>query len=246
MDYWTLKKKPHGDPLWWSLDGVSDANCLAAYRFNSRNSEAEAKKDLTNKYGDISNSGCSWSSGNGYYVNNTNYIDQSTLRSASIKSIVLKISGVWAGNYMALTGNWGGVSVWLKTPYDIQSFETHFDSTGVCHGNGSNGTLGADAVRLMNGELGAGIIGLTNSGRGVLYYNGSAVSLHNAASGSYPWTRFRAADIPRLAGGASNTTRASGTTVEMNGHFYVRALAAYNKELSAAEQQKIYTQMLFI
>lgn len=247
MDYWMIKKRlAASGSFWWSPDGVSDTDCLAAYRFTARNSEIEAKKDLLGKSGDIANSGCSWSAGNGYYINNTNCLDQSTLRSSGIKSIVLKIANVWAGNYMALTGNWGGVSVWLKTPFDVQSYATKFQNSGVCHANGSPSTQGADAVRLMSGELSAGIIGLTNTGRGVLYYNGSSVSLHNGTDGSNPWTRFRAADIPRLVGGAGNTTSASGTTVLMNGYFYVRAIAVYSKELSAAEQLRIYQNMQFI
>ena len=89
MDIFSVKRRMAvGGPLWWSLDGISDANCLAAYTFANRYSEADAKKDLTRKYGDITNSGCPWSSGNGFYVNGSSHLDQSSLRSAGIKSIV--------------------------------------------------------------------------------------------------------------------------------------------------------------
>lgn len=253
MDYFAMKKKAGGtEPLWWSLDGVSDTNCLAAYTFVNRYSEADAKKDLTRKYGDITNNGCPWSSGNGFYVNGSSHLDQSSIRSSSIKSIIIKITGVWAGNFMALTGNWGGVSIWLKTIFETMTYWTHTQDTGVAHGNcNPENPLGAAAVRLANaGELNAGVYGLTNSGAGTLYHNGNVVSMRNATATSGvnqgPWSRFRAAGIPRLVGGYGDMTDSSGNPVIMNGHFYVRAIAAYNKELSAAEQLRIYTNLQLI
>ena len=254
MDYFAMKKRAGGtEPLWWSLDGVSDTNCLAAYTFANRYSEADAKKDLTRKYGDIINNGCTWSQSNGYYVDSSKHLDQSTLRSAGIKSIVIKVTNVWAGNFMALTGNWGSpnIGVWLKTIFETALFWTHTQDTGVSHNNGNDEqALGAAALRLSTGELGAGIYGFTNTGAGILYHNGSAVSLRNATAtqgaNQGPWTRFRAAGLPRLVGGYGDMTDSSGNPVVMNGHFYVRALAAYNKELSAAEQLLIYQNLQLI
>ena len=154
---------------------------------------------------------------------------------------------------MALTGNWGSpnIGVWLKTIFETATFWTHAQDTGVSHNNGNDEqALGQAALRLANGELGNGIYGFTNSGAGVLYHNGSAVSLRNATgthgANQGPWTRFRAAGIPRLVGGSGDMTDSSGNPVAMNGHFYVRAIAAYSKELSAAEHQLIYKNMLLI
>lgn len=255
MDYFSTKKRlASSGSLWWSLDGLSDANCLAAYSFVNRYSVDDAKKDLTRKYGDITNNGCLYMSNAGFYINNSNYLDQPTLRSSgNIKSIVIKVTDVWGGNFMALTGNWGSpnIGVWLKTIFETALFWTHVQDTGVSHANGNDEqTFGAAALRLANGELGDGVYGLTNTGTGVLYHNGSSVSLRNATatSGDHqgPWTRFRAADIPRLVGGSGNMTDSSGNPIVMNGHFYVRAIAAYSKELSAAEHQRIYTNLALI
>ena len=254
MDYLSARKKlGTAGSLWWSLNGMNDANCLAAYTFVNRITEADAKKDLTRKYSDITNNGCPWSSGNGYYINGSSHLDHSSLRSAGIKSIVIKVTGVWAGNFMALTGNWGSpnIGVWLKTLFETASFWTHAQDTGVSHNNGNDEqAFGQAALRLANGELNNGIYGFTNSGAGVLYHNGSAVSLRNATgthgANQGKWTRFRAAGIPRLVGGYGDMTGSDGASIAMNGHFYVRAIAAYNKELSSTEQRAIYTNLLNI
>lgn len=229
---------------WWTLEGtISDSSILGAYNFKGASSASNALTDLSGHGKTMTNSGCSWSADNGFYVSNSNYLDQSSLRSSgNIKSIVMKISGVWGGNFMALTGNWGSpnIGVWLKTIFETALFWTHVQDTGVSHANGNDEqTFGAAALRLANGELGDGVYGLTNTGTGVLYHNGSSVSMRNATATSGanqgPWTRFRAADIPRLVGGYGDMTDSSGNPVAMNGHFYISHLALYSIYLVSSQ-----------
>lgn len=253
MDYLALRKRTvSSGSLWYSLDGYSDANVLGAWKFNKRNSESDALKGLTNGR-TLSNSGCAWSSGNGFYVDGSHYLDHSSLRSSgNMKSIVMKISGAWGGNYKALTGNWGGISVWLKTPFQWGSFAWAYYHSGVAHGAGTSidstsgsANLARENVRLMGGELGNGVVGFSNTGWGALYKDGSSVSLSNAKdSNGHPWTWWQTTTvgIPRLVGG----TGAISEGVVMNGYFYVSALAIYDVVLSAAQHEKIYKQMLEI
>lgn len=236
---------------WWLSDTVSESDVLAAYNFKGADSSAEALKDLTGNNRTLTNSGCSWSS-NGFYVDGSHYLDHSSLRSSgSMKSIVMKISGVWGGNYKALTGNWGGISVWIKTPFCILSYAWRYYHTGVAHGAGTSidatsgsANLARENVRLMNGEI-SGVVGFSNTGWGALYQNGSAVGLSNAKDNNgKPWTWWQTTNvgIPRLVGGTGKVS----SDVVMNGYFTIEYLAIYNKVLNASEHAAIYSNIIDI
>lgn len=253
MDFLNRRKRSAAGALFWLLDGMSYADTLGAWRFQGVNTEADAKADLTGHGNTLTNSGCSWSAASGFYVNNSNYLDQSSLRgSGQMKSIVMKIANDWNGNYHCLTGNWGGISVWLKTPFETASFYFHYQDGGVAHGAGISvdATTGSNKIarenlRLTTGELTAGVIGFSNSGWGLLYKDGTALSLRNgtATSGSYqgPWTRWQSAQvgIPRLVGGTGSVN-----SVTMNGYFYIQYLAVYSRVLTQAEHAAIAAKMV--
>lgn len=258
MDYWSLKRKNPGPPLWWSLDGRSSANVLAAYTFTNRNSASDALKDLTGHGYHLTNNNATWSSSGGFWtcVNESRYLDNSSLRNAGIKSVVMKLSNAWNANGNPLTGGWGGASVWLKMPFEVQSFWPYHYGFGVAHSNGlsvdyespygTQGTLARANTRINGTSPSSGVIGFTNSGWGSLYLNGSSVSLSDAygsgSSYSGPWTRYYASGIPRLIGGTG--TEAQGCTIQ--GTFTIRGMAVYSKELSASEHAAIAARMKFV
>lgn len=248
MDFLRRRKRSAAGELFWLLDGMSYADTLGAWRFQGVNTEADAKADLTGHGNTLTNSGCSWSAANGFYVNNSNYLDQSSLRGyGNMKSIVMKISGDWNGNYHCLTGNWGGISVWCKMPFETQAFSWRYQGGGVAHGAGLSvdSTVGSNKIareNVRNGnEITAGVIGFTNTGWGALYKDGQAFSLSNATGSGYPWTRWGSGQvgIPRLVGGTGEVN-----SVAMNGYFYIQYLAVYSKELSQAEHAAIAAKMV--
>ena len=257
MDYWNMRKKSHGMPIWWILDGMSPSDVLAAYTFTNRNSASDALKDLTGHGYNLSNSNAGWSSANGFgmSVSEDKYLDNWSLRNAGIASIVMKITGGWYYAGTPLTGGWGGASVWLNMPFEVQSFWPYHYGFGIAHSNGlsidyesqyATGTLARENTRINGSSPTSGVIGFTNSGWGSLYLNGSGVSLSNAygsgAAYSGPWTRYYAADIPRLIGGTG--TQAQGCTIQ--GSFTVRGMAVYKKSLSASEHSAISERMKFV
>lgn len=240
---------------WWLSDTVSESDVLAAYSFKGADSSTEALKDLSGNNRTLTNSGCSWGSSQGFWVDSSHYLDHSSLRSSgSIKSIVMKITSPFTGNYKVITGGWGGLSVWLRTPFETQSFAWKYTGFGIGHTNGLSidynnpdigvhGTLARENLRIGS-EIGGCVLGISNTGWGAAYINGSGKSLSNAKSGNYPWTRWQKGqvDIPRLVGGTGTV----GSGVVMNGHFLIEYLAIYNRVLSASEHAAIYSNIIDI
>lgn len=239
-----------GDGDFWKVDGILDSECLAAYSFKGAESAAVALQDLTGHNRTLTNSGCTWSTENGYYIDSSKYLDNSSLR-GSMKSIVMKVASGWTGNYMVYTGNWGGLSLWMRMPFEIMSFAWRYHFTGIGHDkNGTSvnysggGSLAAENVRTTTTEIGSGVLGVTSSGWGSLYHNGVVQSMRNAISNTSdagPWTRWQKGtiNIPRLVGG----TGVVASNVAMNGHFYIHYLAAYSINLSAAQHSAIYNKI---
>ena len=190
MDIFSVKRRMNvGGPLWWSLDGVSDANVLGAWRFKGRNTKAAAVTDLTKNNRTLDGQGdCSWSQSSGITVSVENrnsvtarYLDNSTIRN-NCKSAVLKISGINRLAGTPLTGGWGGISVWLNTPFATQSFwYDNSGKAGIAHGNGrsvnAGGSLARTAVQVATtGDYGSACtIGFTLDGE-TLYRDGVASS----------------------------------------------------------------------
>ena len=240
----------------WRADGISESNCLAAYRFKGSANATTALTDLTGHGYTMGNNGCGWSSADGFgvSVSESKYLDNGSLRSAGIASIVIKIAGGWLAAGTPLTGGWGGASVWLKMPFEVQSFYAYHYGFGIAHSNGLSvdwppqygmtGTLSPENVRISGGGMPTeGVIGFTNSGWGSLFYNGNSVGLNNAygSGGSYsgPWTRYYGANIPRLVCG----TGTSAQLCTISGVFNVEYLAVYNIALSQAQHAAISYNM---
>ena len=272
MDYWAHKKKYPGEPAWWLINGVTNANVIAAYKFKKRNSQSDALKDLTGHGNTLTNNGCSWASGSGFTVSMENrnsvtahYLDNSTVRS-NCNSIVMKIASVSRTFALPLTGGWNGnLAVWLNTPFATQSFwYDNSGSAGITHGNGMNasmredGTLARTSVQLATtGSYGSGgTIGFTKNGE-VLYLNAVASSkavasyVHPQGGDHGEWTAFWSAGIPRLVGGNppqynDSASYNSAAHWIFAGSFSILAMACYNVNLSAYQHQEAYKNMLFI
>lgn len=257
-----------GSPLWWSLDGFSNANVLGAWKFSGRDNENIAKTDLTGRNATLTKNNCGWSSA-GYTISidNRNGDSYSYLNSdikTNCQSIVMKISSVSRTAALPLSG-FGGVGIWLNIPIATQAF--WYDNTGqvgISHGNGKNssttgdGTLPRTAVQYATtGNYGSGgVVGFTLDGESI-YHNG-ALSSKAVASYVHPvggdhgeWTAFLCANQLSLVGGAGpkyNPDAGWDSPAKwwFVGSFVIEMLAVYSKKLDQTEHQKIYKQMLFI
>lgn len=246
---------------WFTNNGtIPVSNVLGAYSFKGAASAADALKDLTGHGKTLTNNGCSWSSGSGFWISigPKQYLDSSALRAAGIKSFVMKIANGNAHQYAAtaLTGNWTGtnVNIWLNTPFCCQSF-SYWNSggLGIAHQNGlsveySNdygvkGTLPMNYVRL-DSAYSNGVLGFTLSNE-TLYNNGSAIGMSNASkSGKGNWHGFIAAGVPRLIGGVAEPGANNGRwdwlgKHSFNGAFNVLYAAFYNINLSQTQHSQI-------
>ena len=262
MNYLERRKRMTAGELFWLLDGMTYAQCLGAYRFKGAiNTAADALKDLTGHNNNLSNSGCSWSASNGFYVPMQSYLDQASLRSSgSIQTVVMKISGASHNNAaLPLTGNWGGVGVWLSTPFTTGNFWYEQSLTlGVTHGNGlsvnyqtdyTHGTLPRTSVQTAGSFYSSGVIGFTLSSESV-YVNGSGIGKSIATYSSHgEWSGYIAAVVPRLVGGyndGSGSGWASLSNHSFGGAFSIHAMAIYSKALSASEHRQVYQKMLAV
>ena len=262
MKYLERRKRSSAGELFWLLPGMTYADTLAAFRFTNVNTESDAKTDLTghgytlgngDAYG---NHKCSWDSGNGFYVDFGHYLDNSDLRGAGVRSLVMKIWGGGVTANLPLTGQWANTSVWVKTPFETASFWPYSAGFGIAHQNGLSidyenpdqgiyGTLARQNVRTAGNTVYTdGVIGISLDGWGKLYRNGSEVSLNNAVAGNDsaypgPWTRFESAGLPLLVGGTGSTDHHT-----YSGHFYITYLAVYSRVLSGDEQAAIAAKMV--
>lgn len=255
MDFLTIKRRSGAlKTQFWMASGISYSDVLAAYQFKGVNTQSEAISDLSGHGRTLSNTGCTWSTGNGFYVPMNSYLDHSTLRSSgSIKSIVMKISGAgFGGGATPLSGNWGGIGIWLSTPFCTQSYWYEVSGRfGVTHGNGSSVNNGGSLARTSvetDGAITSGVIGFTLSGE-VAYLNGSAISKSIATdphNNHGEWSAYICQVVPRLVGGyndGSGSGWASLSHVTFGGYFYVQYMAIYSKNLSASEHAGVASLM---
>ena len=235
---------------WWSAQGaIAASNVLAAFNFKGAASETAALKDLTGHGNNLSKSGATWSTANGFNLSPTKYLDNSSLRSNS-RSIIMKISSGGHGGGALPLGSCGGLGLWLSTPFCTQSFWYEVSGLpGVTHQNGLSveyrggaGNLPMNYVRIGSSFYGGHVLGFTYSGE-TLYANGSAISLNNASYNREPywmhgnWTGFICSQVPRLAGGyndGSGSGWSSLSNVTFAGSFNVEYLAVYSTNLTAA------------
>lgn len=251
---------------WYTANGsIALSDILAAYKFKDASSDNEALTNLVNasaykmnKYGnaDRDSTGFLIDLATGKHLNND------SLRSAGIKSFVMKISSVTATNALPLSqlnSASGSPSVWLNTPFCTQSFAYKYSGNlGITHQNGlsedysngsTTGTIPRNRVRIGGSNV-DGVFGFSmdsaNSGE-VAYRNGVAQTLSNAKSGSYVWTGFISNSIPRIIGGyydknanGSNTDRWDYQgKVTAKGSFKVEYAAFYSIKLSAVQHSII-------
>ena len=262
MDIFAIKRRMTvGEPLWWSLDGVSNTGVIGAWKFKNRDSSSQALIDISGKGTELTYSGGSgdWSKSNGFTISVDNqsgsvvtkYLDNSTVRS-SCKSIVMKIQGVNRSLITPLTGNWGGISVWLNTPFTTQAYNYEYSgSAGIAHGNGENGNIARTSVQLATtGSYGAdGVIGFTLDGES-LYKNGTKSSKAVATYSNHgEWTGYFCANYPKLVGGSAPTynsgaSYSSASHWKFGGSFKILALACYSKKLNDADHANLSKRML--
>ena len=260
MNYLQQRKRMvSGIGMWWLADGMSEGNCLAAWQFKNRYTQADATKDMTGHGYALTNSGCAWSSSGfntsciSHGSNGGCYLDNASLRSNG-KTIIWKIVGASHSGYAAPLGTIGSVGIWTSTPFMTQSYWLEVSGQiGKTHQNGHSADIGADKVKI-GGWQGDGVFGFTLSGE-ALYKNGNAISLSNA---SYPghgnWTAFICSSVPRLVSGYVNVTANTRNTGAWNylgsygfhGAFTIQALAVYSINLTQAQHQAIYKKMLAI
>ena len=232
----------------WRIDGLAASHCIGAFKFKGAASASEALKDLSGHGNTLSNSGCSWDS-SGFSVPAGGYLDNGTIK-GSCRSIVAKIASSWAGNLCPLSGGWGGINVWLGTPFCTKSFAYVYAGIGVGHGNGLStlygGSLPMSYVTIGSGSTN-GAIGFTLGGE-VLYRDGSVVSRvvahHDSYGSDTQWTGFIAANLPRLIGGRAHGSTQGRWDDEGNlspyvGNFKITAFAAYDVDLSQAQHQAV-------
>lgn len=270
-----LKKIFAGDPNnvaqlvfvdgWYTANGaIAESYILGAYNFAGAASDNEALTNLINasKY-KLVNNGCGRNA-NGFLINigSNQYIDNSSLQAAGIKSIVLKISSSSASGALPLckAGSGNGPAVWMRTPFNTQSFTyRQHNRIGVTHENGLSvdysgavqGTLPKKYVRIGSTTYSDGVIGFSMDSYGSgekLYRNGTEITLSNAVwTDDRPWTGSIAIKVPRLIGGYFDKD-ANGTNPDrwdylgkhtFAGSFRVENAAFYSKKLSQTEHAAI-------
>lgn len=273
MDYFDRKKRfAGGGPNFWMTDTISYSEVLAAYRFKGAASADSALTNLVKAATyKLTNSGCGWSSGNGFNVsietwgntlnNAGHYLDNSSLRSAGIKTMIIKIASANINRALPLT-TFGGMSAWLNMPvaYATFAYGDYSQGFGIAHQNGTSSMynggssgLAMDLVRESGANYSDGVIGinLNNAGTETAYKNGTAINLSVATSatwskdGDHRWSGFIAANVPRLIGGFQNSTADPGahwanvTNHSFVGSYNVLAMACYSRLLSQTEHQNI-------
>ena len=246
----------------WRLAGISDSDVLGAYSFAGAYSDDNALTNLVNasKY-KLVNNGCGRNS-LGFLVNisSNQHLNNDSLQSAGIKSVVLKISSCSASAALPLckVGSGNGPAVWMRTPFNTQSFTyRQHNRIGVTHQNGlsvdyvnppyATGDLPKSYVRIGSTTYSDGVIGFSMDGYASgekLYKDGSEVSLSNAKwTDDRPWTGSICIKVPRLIGGYFDPD-ANGTNHDrwdylgkhsFAGSFRVEQAAFFSKKLSATE-----------
>ena len=84
VGWYDIDRLPRGDQ-WYIVNGITEDNVIAAWRFKGRETEAEALTNV-NQNGDwiLTNTGCTWTTGKGFYMPATVncYLTNSTLISS--------------------------------------------------------------------------------------------------------------------------------------------------------------------
>ena len=242
---------------WYLTDGINESNVIAAYKFIERSSVNDALRPVnernTNMVLTRSNSSeVTWDSVDGFYISWGNYLDNSSLRSAGINSLILWYRGgntINSTHAMPITGNWDvPISIWLNMPYTVQSYAyryTNAVSVGKDNGNGST-------ARKSSSKYGNAVIGLSynrSTGNYTLYKNGTKVEMSKITdSNNYAISGFVAADVPRLIGGNADTSSSSHWDDlghwNWGGYFNCRYCIAYSSVLNATQHDAIYKQLL--
>ena len=252
---------------WYTANGsISESNVLAAYNFKNAQSDNEALTNIVDnsKYKLDNNSGDRNSTGFLIDIGSNKHLNNNSLQSAGIKSVVLKISSCSASYSMPLCkiADAPGPSVWINTPFCVQSFAYRYSNKfGISHEHGLSvdyvnppyaiGTLPMNRVRIGGSINSDGVIGFSMDSANnneALYRNGTEISLSNAKYGSYNWTGFISEGVPRLIGGYFSPGSDNGRwdwvgKHSYSGSFRVQYAAFYKVKLTQAQHNTIATML---
>jgi len=232
MNYLTEKKLALSGGGWWV-----HSSCLAAYAFAGASDADEALKDLSGNHYNLTAYGSpSWSKTSGYRLNNTSrYLNNSTLNGKSIKTIIIRYSGLPSDNGNTWTLSRPNTSSGLLARTHLWVFyngQTIY--YGSAHGSFLSSSNGSSPLTYRESNSDSPASGVLGGDSSHLYLNGSSWG----SSG-----KSRTHDgLDNCEGGYAKIATLGGRE-EYDG-VYMQAAAFYSEVLPATVHKLIADNML--
>ena len=231
---------PTGPYRWYLVDGITEENVVAAYRFKGAETQAEALLNV-NENGDypLSITGTvTWTTGEGLYfpaVKNC-YVNNTTLAAAqaSIKACAYRFAGMATGSVCT-----AGVMLYIgsesNSRYLLGKYGGYYSSTKN-YGRHSIPLSASSRSYKQTSTVNAKGVLSCDWVNYALWYNGQAQSMTNGSGNGTDPTDNTSWTTGRVFTTASNSNLASGV-------MYLESLVFFNCVLTGAQHLQLATQI---